>query len=341
MNYGYDTKTGHLFVTDGRDVSYRGRHAQLPDEFSPVHTGVRFVTGKKVCLTPQLAAWYGACFLSGMQNKKRLLALHYGEELHAAFHLDDVYVPVIYEPSFVICTDGLVFSGHFDVESFPFKGISAPVYACPLHDEVMALGALVAGMPTMRSHRVSFFKNNDDPSLKSVDVRVFDSVLEDDCLGQMALAVNRGCVVYNDTKRGIGDKSFYGAYLSQTPLMNEPVCLMTPLQAKNFFPNLPLALRYYVCSCLPVRVQTTPELAKVVGRDVPSVFLRVAGPYDHELRTFLGFLRHGSQHGLVFSASTVNMDSQANIHWFLHSKAYRLTVEEFADKATTRQSKRV
>jgi len=359
MNYGYDTKTGHLFVVRGllADISYAGQYihtSDIPDELSEVRDAIdrqpntsRLVSGAKqlenLFLTPELAAWHGAYFLSGM-NKKRILILHYDKQgnLNSVLRMfDNIYVPVTYEPSLISYANALIFSGHFQkyIDEFP---LSNPVYACPLHDEIEALGALVAGMPELRTRRVDFFKENDQPLFEDVETKVFDPVLDDDCLGQMALAINQGCVVYNDTRRGIGNNGFYNTYLSKTPLINEPICLMTSLQAKEFFPDLPLIFRYYVCSCLPMKVKTTPELAKVIGRDISSVFLRVVGPYDHELRSFLGFAHKGShQSGIVFGASSVELYPKTNIYWFLRKRVYKLSVQEFANKRGKRCSKKV
>lgn len=351
MDWGYDTRTRHLF-SYGDEVAYEGRveAADLPVKLAE-EGPVGFDDRGGVCpLTEREAAWTGAHFLSGHTYPLCLNIYSPSADLvHRAITRYSEggvrHVPMPFEAGLgvkvPICLSGAVCGFPDVLADFGRHYPHSSIYACPLIDELTALGALIEGRRRSSPEtprRLLLGRPNE--GVLPFPSRPYEKKLGADAYGRMAFCISRADMpALNQVLDCVGLSPFYGRVLFKRDVFPaDPVFLVKVSKVEDYFPHEPVSLRNYLASSCPVRLRNTDKFAEDAVYAEENVDVFCVTSVFPDILTFMNFAELFGEERIVASYDPKSVLVDNSIPVFRYNRVYSGIPElwftrEFSDNA--------
>jgi hypothetical protein len=319
IKYGYGN--GSLFSWD-RDFHFEGNGMQAPEE--------AFISENRV-----EDEMLGAALMSGWTGT--FIVIHSdGISEHTCLMGFDVKVGYWIgkdipeeqlkraSKSLPICICGPIVSSPERMVKKCEQHPTSRVYACPIVDELSALGVLVRHADVKRPYRVQLFWQNTE----SIDAEYneFDPALDGDGYGRMADLVTHGLFPVNEMMWTVGISPFYGKVLHRDWLP-ESQMIVRRVDVDRLFPSVPVSAKNYAATSVPVMMETTRQFRAETGYNGPFVNVFVSTDYVPGVSVFMRFYKTLSNKGYVYASGLGRMKSNC-IPVFRSNRAYRAKVAE-------------
>ena len=323
MNYGYDGE--HLFSYDGefRYLGITPPHISSPlsvltegeDKMTARMTGSYFISGQR---GPALNIWSdGAGAVISMTYIKNGEVVHGNAGKGGVAH----HVP--------ICLSGPVVYDGQKVAQFCEVYAHSSVFACPVVKELAALGMACTGAKTYRAHLA-------DDNLKEyegLEFQAYDSKLAGDGLGRMASVVASNGFAVNEICLPLGISAFYGRTLFRDADPGRPPSFIVQTKSMDkYFPTVPISLKHYAATSVPVMVDMTNEFRKATGCMEDKVAVLASTDHIRGLPDFMRFYQlMTGRDWLCFSdkLSIMGFGTCKRVPVFRYNKAYMVPIERY------------
>lgn len=312
--YSYDVETNDCFSFD-KEVVYEGKFKLSPEGAFQTQFRINEIV-------------VGCAFSSGFSNNclvlysdgKKTIQIVVGYTKNDGYYLipvcDDDLTQL--KRRFLTCVCGNIVKTD-GLADFCVRLNTPRVYVCPLVDELQSLGALVSNLRIMPCRMVMAWDNDDEID---AEFQEYDKVLDGDAFGRMATLVSNGMDVVNEVKRSVGVSPFYGRVL-HGQWKNGSTLIVRMAEVDKFFPHVPVVLKNYVATSVPVKVEVSDLLRGEIGYNERQANLFVTTDYIPDTSIFMRFYKSFSGKGYVFSSDKTGITNKV-LPVFRSNKAYRV-----------------
>ena len=315
--YGYDGR--HLFLYDGK-IHYKGVCYPPPEtrlvgdkEVATQLTGSYFLSGRK---EPAFNVWS-----DGEQAIHVLSRWSNGEVKHT----------LLKEPGAIshlvpVCVSGPIVRQPDMMRQFCDTFWSASIFACPIVEELAALGVTVDGVEPRRAFVPSPYTDE-----LSFDSQEYDENLDGDCYGRMAALVRQGMAVDNQIYNGPGAWPFYGSILANKvdPDIEVPTFMVKSKSMVKYFPDTVVSAKNYAATTVPVLMRASDEFKKSTGCSKDMVSVVVSSEFIPGSPEFMRFYQLFS--GKDWIGLTKAVVPFKTMPVFRYNKAYRIPAVDYVE----------
>jgi len=298
MRFGYDKSTGALFSWE-HDLRFEGKVKQPPDG--------AFVSESRI-----EDDMIGAAFMSGWSGT--FIVLHsdgfnehvclMGFDLRTGYWIGKDIPKNQLRSSLPICICGPIVSSPERMAAKCYQYPTSRMYACPVVDEISAIGALLRNVDVKRPCRTQLFWDNTDEI--GAEHKDFDPSMDGDGYGRMADLVAHGLFAVNEMMKTVGVSPFYGKVLHRDCLP-ESQMIVRRVDVDRLFPSIPVSAKNYAAVSVPVMMETTSQFRAETGYNGPFVSVFVSTDYVPGVSTFMRFYKTFSNMGHVYTSNLERM----------------------------------
>jgi hypothetical protein len=318
--YGYDERGRHLFRYDG-DIHYEGVSDSPPsgtllvaeNEMATQFTGGYFLSGRT---DPAFNIWADGDETSFVMSYIRDGKIEHGQ-LNSPTPVSHL-VP--------ICLHGSIVRNPFLVAEVCKAYPSSTVFACPVVEELSALGALVGEMRPRRA----FLGVPNTGELSGEQIE-YESNLDADCYGRMANSLLKGHAVWNQIYKGPMAGPFFGNILTNVvhPEIDVPVFMVRQSSMDEYFPDTPISAKYYAATTVPVAMKPSDKFKKATNCDKDLVSVMVSSDFIPGVADFMRFRQLMSGKDWVCVCPNMLVMPFKTMPVFRYNKAYKVPTEEY------------
>ena len=323
MQYGYDSKTGHLFGWDG-DFHYLGETFDPPEG--------------DIVLWPKdypdaLAGFIAGYFFSGYDNPVQVWSD--GEEFSWSWSKSCAEHSILKDRPSAGAVRHLVISGPIIRQpgqmaklcrQFPF--VSA--FACTLTDgQLRAFSVLVMALGDKeKPRRANLYEPNEEALCGRESIDYNPDLGEGDGLGRMANMLFQGVSVVNQIRKPVGHSPFYGNLLSQEENCGSETYIVRASEM-GIFPKDECFSLNLVSHYVPVECDVTDEFRERTGSKQERVPVLVASDNVIGLPSFMTFYHAFSGKDFI-CVMGIQGDTPQNFPVYRYNKWYGQVIPESA-----------